>query len=434
MVAGVGSVDVALLAVAADDGWMPQTEEHLQILAYQGVTRERSSHVTKIDLVPSPAAAMGAVRAALQFSPFESAPIIPTSIITGEGFDALKTALARVLVDAPPPLDVGKPRLPIDRVFALRGIGTVVTGTLTGGALRRGEPLVVQPSGREAHARALQNHGRDVETSLPGTRTAINLPELDATGQTVPGRGEVITRPGLGDPSSNLDVLLTRSDRTDPLMGSRSKPSGSRPLKDGTHVRVYQGSGSWTARVHLLERESLLPGGRMIARLRFDSPVFVFAGDRFIVRDGAERATIAGGIILDPEPGRRALRLVAQRRFLERRAVADHADPAEAIAAWLERDRVIQRMALLRRSLFSEGQISESVAQLAARGAAMAVGDFVADAAWWKTIYQRASDLIDTLHRSHPERVGLPLSQLRSATEREFARHRVIRCLGDRSD
>ena len=129
MVAGVGSIDLSLLVVAADDGWMPQTEEHLQILTYLGVKRAVVA-LTKIDLVQNEQSTVAAIREKLKDTPFADAPIVPTSVVTGRGIDDVKTALAQVLADAPAPADIGKPRLPVDRVFKLQGIGTVVTGTL----------------------------------------------------------------------------------------------------------------------------------------------------------------------------------------------------------------------------------------------------------------------------------------------------------------
>ncbi len=145
MVAGVGSIDLALLVVAADDGWMPQTEEHLQILTYLGVSRAVVA-LTKIDLTQDEPGATAAIREKLRGTPFADAPIVPTSVVSGRGLDELKASLARVLADAPPQADIGKPRLPVDRVFKLQGIGTVVTGTLNGGTLRRGQTVVIQPA------------------------------------------------------------------------------------------------------------------------------------------------------------------------------------------------------------------------------------------------------------------------------------------------
>src|SRR2546428_8982358 len=161
MIAGIGSVDLALLAVAADDGWMPQTEEHLQILIYLGVKRAvialTKSDMGKIDGV------VAQIRAQLRDTPFATSQIIPTSVRSGEGVENLKRALASECAMLPSPNDAGKPRLFIDRAFTLRGIGTVVTGTLTGGKLRRGQNVLVQPRNFPARVRSIQSHGRDLE-------------------------------------------------------------------------------------------------------------------------------------------------------------------------------------------------------------------------------------------------------------------------------
>src|SRR5271170_7898668 len=165
MVAGVGSIDLALLVVAADDGWMPQTEEHLQILTYLGVHRAVIA-LTKIDLVADEQAASDRIRERLRGTlftetlGFADAPIVPTSVVAGRGLDDLRAALARVLAEAPPSDDIGKPRLAVDRIFTLRGVGTVVTGTLAGGTLRRGQEVTIQPSGKKTRIRNMQSHNR----------------------------------------------------------------------------------------------------------------------------------------------------------------------------------------------------------------------------------------------------------------------------------
>ena len=418
MVSGVGAVDLALFVVAADDGWMPQTEEHLQILSYLGVTRAVVA-LTKIDLAQDEAARVAAVRGKLAGSPFADAPIVPTSVVNGRGVEALRTALGTVLADAPPPRDAGKPRLPVDRVFALRGVGTVVTGTLTGGTLSRGQAVAVQPSGRTGHVRSVQNHGRDAEHGIPGTRTALNLPELDATGAAAVARGEVVTLPELGGGSLVLDVLLFRANRTEE---AAFDAGATRPLQNGKTARLHLGSGHWTARVSLLNRGELAPGGRSVARLRCERPVFALAGDRFILRDGAGRHTLAGGVVLDPEATRqRAFRRGAQRRFLERRAGETADDAAAAVAAVLERDRVAPRAGLWRRSLFSASEIDAATARLTAEGSLVAAGDYVADAAWWNRSKDRAMTLVDAEHHARPEKIGLPLARLRPGMGRDFA-------------
>src|ERR1700694_122228 len=274
MVAGVGSIDVALLVVAADDGWMPQTEEHLQILTYFGVRRAVVA-LTKADLTPDEPGAVAAIRERLRGSPFADAPIVPTSVVSGRGLDDLKATLAGVLAATPPPRDIGKPRLPVDRVFTLQGIGTVVTGTLFGGTLRRGQSVVIQPSGKATRIRSLQSHGRDVEAGGPGTRTALNLTDLRVPEDI--HRGDVVTLEALGGPSEILDVLLEIS------------PRATRVVKHGARVHAHYGSGSVAAHVALYSGNELAVGDRALAQLRLEAPAFVFAGDRFTLRDWAEQ-------------------------------------------------------------------------------------------------------------------------------------------------
>ena len=417
MVAGVGAVDVALFVVAADDGWMPQTEEHLLILGYLGVTRAVVA-LTKIDMAVDEAASIAAVRERLQGSALAQAPVVPTSTVSGRGMEELRAALQEVLADVPPPRDAGKPRLPVDRVFALRGIGTVVTGTLTGGAFQRGQAVVVQPSGRTGHVRSVQNHGREVERGLPGTRTALNLPEFPAMGEGAVTRGEVVTLPEFGGGSHVLDVLLTRSGRTEEAAFGTG---AARPLQNGKTARLHLGSGHWTVRVSLLERGELAPGGQSVARLRCERPVFAFAGDRFILRDGAGRNTLAGGTVLDPEVHRqRAFRRGAQRRFLERRAWTLE-DAAAAVGATLARDQAAPRATLLRRTGFSTAEVEDAVFRLLAEGSAFALADgFLVDAAWWKRLKDKTAGLVDREHQEHPERFGLALARLRTALTREW--------------
>jgi selenocysteine-specific elongation factor len=410
MVAGVGSIDLALIVVAADDGWMPQTEEHLQILTYLGVNRAVVA-LTKIDLVESEEKVVAALREKLADSPFAQAPIVPTSVFNARGFDEFKTTLARALSGMPPPKDIGKPRLPVDRVFTLRGIGTVVTGTLNGGTLHRGQPVIVQPSGKTTRIRAVQNHNRDVDISVPGTRTALNLPDVDADAVE---RGDVITLSELGVASNTLDVLLEKSGR---LVGT--KTGAARPLKDGARVRVHLCSANAAARVHLLDRGPLQPGGCALAQIRCETSLFAFAGDRFIVRDWPEQATLAGGLVLDADGSPRRFRIAASRVFLEQRAQK----PGEIralVQSQLARDGASRRGTLLVKSRFSAAEISDALASLAAQKSALITGDLALDPALWREIRQAAVEAIDAEHRAHPERPGLELSKLRKAVENQL--------------
>jgi len=401
MVAGVGSIDLALLVVAADDGWMPQTEEHLQILAYLGVDRAVVA-LTKTDLIEDEHRVIAAIHDKLRDTPFADAPIVPTSVVTERGLDLLKAALAQVLAGMPSPRDIGKPRLPVDRAFTLRGIGTVVTGTLIGGTLRRGQSVVIQPSGKVARIRNIQSHSRDVERGMPGTRTALNLSDVAALDDV--RRGDVITLAEFGRPSDVLDVALEVSSRA------------HRPLKDGSQVHVHHGSANARAKVVFSPRKELGPGEHALAQLRFDANVFGFVGDRFVLRDSAGQSTLAGGVVLDPDAGRKLFRSEARLSFLRRRAESP-SQVTSFVASQIARDRAIRRPQLLLKSNFSSKDISDSVSRLAAEGNLVLAGDFAIDAAGWKLLCRRAAGAIDANHHTHPEQSGLSLSDLRPNLE-----------------
>jgi selenocysteine-specific elongation factor len=404
MVAGVGSIDLLLLVVAADDGWMPQTEEHLQILNYLGVTRAVIA-LTKIDLTQDEPGAIAKIREKLRGTPFADAPIVPTSVVTGRGLDDLKKALARVLDGAPPPADIGKPWLPVDRVFKLQGIGTVVTGTLTGGTLRRGQTVVMQPSGKKTRIRTIQSHGRDVESSGPGTRTALNLSDVDAVEDI--RRGDVVTFAECGGPSEALDVLVHISLRA------------NRPIKNGARVHAHHGAGNVAARIAFYGNADLAVGESALAQMRLETPAFLFAGDRFILRDWSEHNTLGGAVVLDPDASRKLFRSEARLKFLKARAESD-GNISSFVSSQLQRDGAARKSQLLLKSRFSGAAIAETVSQQVAAGALVVAEDFVVGPGTWKRLRQLAADTIDMRHRAHPEQPGLPLANLRAVLKAEL--------------
>ncbi len=405
MVAGVGSIDLALLVVAADDGWMPQTEEHLQILSYLGV-RHGVVALTKADLAGDLAAARAAIRAQLEGSALAHAPIVPTSVINGQGLEELRTALAGVLDTTPPPADLGKARLWADRVFVLKGIGTVATGTLTGGRLRRGQLVEVQPRGHETRIRSLQSHNQEIEEAVPGMRVALNLPDVEPDSGI--RRGEVVTLPDLGSAADTWDVWLERSPRL-----THGLSPAARELHDETRVNVHLGTTSLPARLVLMNGGSLPPGQSTLAQLRLDSPVFAFAGDRFIVRDASEQSTLAGGLVLDPDANRRGFHRPAHRRFLEGLAQAP-TDPAVFVRSELARRQAAARPGLLRKSRFPSGQIADAVAEIVGQGTASLRRDWVVETSWWQALERRIIVAVETQHREHPNQPGLPLNDLKA--------------------
>ena len=406
MVAGVGAIDLALLVVAADDGWMPQTEEHLQILIYLGVRRIVVA-LTKTDLAKSIAAAEAEVRAQLEDSPFASATIVKTSISDGRTLDDLRTQLAREFLSLTPSRDLNKPRLFVDRAFSLRGIGTVVTGTLTGGKLCRGDSAVVQPVNLPARIRSLQNHNREVAEIGPGTRAALNVPDLSIAHRSADRgvrRGDIMTRDDLGNAHPIIDASVTRLARV-----ARSVSS----ILHGARVRIHHGSGNFRARIFFQDRDALAADESAIVQLRFESPIFAFVGDRFVIRDSSERQTLAGGIVLDAEATAKKFRAPEQIRFLKNRAAAS-LQPSAFVKTQLVRDHVASRSAILTKSCFSTEEISVELERLAAEKQIFLRGDFVADTQWWTAAIERALGAIDAEHKAHPHHAGLDLAQLRN--------------------
>jgi selenocysteine-specific elongation factor len=426
MIAGVGSVDLALLVVAADDGWMPQTEEHLQILNYLNVNRAVIA-LTKSDLGKSARrtdASRGEIddvvtqiRAHLRDSTFANSPIIPTSTRDNEGIDDLKQLIASELSVMEPQRDIEKPRLFIDRAFALRGIGTVVTGTLSGGTLSRGQSVIVQPQNFPGRIRSIQNHGQDVDLARPGMRTAINLPDA-AVGARSAGikRGDVVTIADLGPPSAALDVLLERS----PRLRLNQSAAAARPLKNGATVYFHHGTARVAAKIAFLEKNALACGEEAIAQLRLESPMFAFLSDRFVVRDPSERFTIAGGIVLDANGDRRNFCNAAQLALLAARATAPyHVDLC--VRSELAHRGFAQRETLLWKSNFSGDEIAAALLRLQERKAIVLRGEIAADAEEWHDLFRRASALIDTVHQNHPEQRGLELTELRAQLDDQRA-------------
>ena len=400
MIAGIGSIDLALLVVAADDGWMPQTEEHLQILHYLGV-RHGVVAITKCDLGRADAVAEQ-VRQRLQGTLLGEAPIVLTSVRRAQGLEEIKAVLTQLGESIPGPGEIGKPRLFVDRVFTMHGTGTVVTGTLSGGRLMRGETIVLQPQNRSTRIRALQSHNQPLEVALPVTRTAINLPDLRP--EEIP-RGSVLTTPANGAASHTVDVLLERSGR-DFLP--------ARPLKSASMIQIHYGSARFTARIVLLDRRELLPGERAIARLRFATPVFVYVGDRFVLRDSSGRQTVAGGVVLDADAEDVRFRSTAQRTLLQTRAAVPN-DLSTLLHTQLARDQVARNGSLLLKSNFSANQIAETIELLARGKKVFRDGEIVADAGWWNTLRARSTTAIDAEHKAHPQHPGLTIAALAAA-------------------
>ena len=270
MLAGIGSIDAVLLVVAADEGVMPQTREHLAILGLLGIDRGVIA-LTKRDLVDDEWAALATsdVRGALRGTALADAPLVEVSATARRGLDELLLALERVLGEAPVRRDVGRPRLPVDRSFTMSGFGTVVTGTLLDGSLAVGDEIAAVPGDIRGRIRGLQPHRRSLEVAQPVSRVAANLSGIDKEAVT---RGMVVARPGSLETTTVLAVRLA-------LLASASTA-----LEHDEEVKVHLGTAETMARAALLERSQLAPGETAWAQLRLATPVAVAVGDRLVIR------------------------------------------------------------------------------------------------------------------------------------------------------
>lgn len=405
MVAGVGALDIALFIIAADDGWMPQSEEHLHILTYLGIPNIIIA-LTKADLCEDVPFSVEMLRDELQDTSIAEAPIIPVSAITGEGIDQLKATIIQHLQNCQPQQDALKPRLAIDRIFSPKGTGTVVTGTLTGGSIHIGDSLIAQPVGIPAKVRYIQSHSQALERALPGMRTALNLPDLpiDAPGKPGAKRGLTLTTQSCGVSTDTLDIHLQRLAR--PIPGT--KP---RALKHMETVMIHHGSARCRARVILHDRTHLNPGEDCLAQLRLENPLFLLTGDRVVLRDGSQQSTLAGGTVLDALPARQGFRTESRETFLNARA-AEPNDPAVYIRTRLLRDKVINAQQVLCNHPFHPDTIRQASEQLIAEGSVIRHNDLLIHSKWWKSLQDQAEKSIRDWHKQHQDLPSMPLDNL----------------------
>ncbi len=311
MLAGVGPVRLVLFVVAADEGWRAQSEEHLQIVDVLGAQGGVVA-LTKADLVDPPRLEeVGAeVVERLRGTALEGSPIVPCSAATGRGLEELLASLDAMVETAPEPQRDGRARLFVDRVFAIRGAGTVVTGTLTGGAIAVGEEVEIYPLGRRVRVRSLQTHKRPVEVARPVSRVAANL--VGAEREEL-ARGDVVGPPGAWRPTRVLEARIR------PVRGL------VHPLTTRGAYMLHAGSAERDARLRLYGVSEVRTDGAF-ARITLSAPLVLAVGDRFVLRETGRRETVAGGIVLDPDPPTRP-GPDPTRRLLARETAAPEALP-----------------------------------------------------------------------------------------------------------
>lgn len=289
MVAGATGIDLVALVIAADEGVMPQTREHMEICELLRV-KQGLVVLTKTDLVDDPDwldMVKEDVADFLKGTFLEGASILPVSSANGEGIPELREALARMVAEVEPRSADGPFRLPVDRVFSMRGFGTVVTGTSLSGRIRIGDPVMLYPSQLKTKVRGLQVHNQEVQEVLPGQRTAINFQGME---RALIQRGDVAATPGALVATHMVDVHME-------LLSS-----SPRPLKNRAKIRFHTGTAEHLATAVLLGTDEVLPGQRAFAQIRLDHPIAALRGDRFVMRSYSPVQTIGGGTILHPLP------------------------------------------------------------------------------------------------------------------------------------
>ena len=289
MVAGATGIDLVALVIAADEGVMPQTREHMEICELLHV-KKGLVVLTKTDLVDDPdwlEMVREDIVEFLKTTFLEGCEIIAVSAVTGQGLEELRKSLARLFAEVEPKSSEGPFRLAIDRVFTMRGFGTVITGTSISGRLQIGDPVVIYPNGLKSKVRGIQVHGNDVQEVLPGQRTAVNLQGME---RALIERGDVLASAGALSTSHMIDIQLELLE------------SAPRPLKHRAKIRFHTGTAEHLATIILLDRQELKPGEKTFAQIRLDQPTAVLRGDRFVLRSYSPVQTIGGGEVLHPLP------------------------------------------------------------------------------------------------------------------------------------
>lgn len=410
MLAGVGGIDAALFVIAADEGVMPQTREHLAILDILQIEGGVIA-LTKIDLIEDEDwidLVEEDVREVLRGTVLEDVPIVRVSSQDGRGIPDLREKFDNLLAKRPPRQDLRRPRLPVDRVFSIAGFGTVVTGTLHDGKLKVGEEVEILPRTLHGRIRGLQTHKQKENIAIPGSRTAINITGV-STDQIQ--RGDVVAHIGDYGSTRRLDVRF------------RLLPDASAQLKHNLEVKLFIGSAEVLARVRTLGKDRLSPGEEGWLQLETKEPVVAVRGDHYILRRPSPGETIGGGIVVDPNPKGRHKRFAAG--LIERLASLAEGTPA---------DILIQSLATLgaapMREVANHANLEESDAQTAIdelirrnilviledeKGELLVHSDIlVSNSSYWEQLSTETLYEVENYHIRHPLRSGMPKEELKS--------------------
>jgi len=408
MLAGATGIDFVLLVVAADDGPMPQTREHLEIIDLLGLGRGAVA-LTKCDLVDAERCAEVEAHTTglLAGTSLEGSPVLRVSSVTGEGLEALRDHLAIEAVATQARDGRGRFRLAVDRAFVLKGTGVVVTGTAHSGTVAIDDRLVLSPRGLDVRVRGIHAQNAAAERGLAGQRCALNLTGTKLEKDNV-SRGDWLVAPELHSPTDRLDIEL------------RVARHAERPLRHWTPVHAHLGAARITGRVAVLEGDALAPGTTGLVQLVLDAPTLALRGDRVILRDQSARQTLGGGRVLDDAPptrGRRSAQRLAVLRALGRD------DPLEALAELVE---LVPGGVDLRRYVRLWNLDDAAAARLHGQPALVEVPGPTGPVAFspqrWSSLQARLLETLSAEHEQHPERLGPDRERLRRLTDPSLPR------------
>jgi selenocysteine-specific elongation factor len=415
MLAGVGGVDCALLVVDAGEGWQLQSAEHLAILDLLGIATGVVA-ITKVDLVgPDRVAEVAAeVRQRLEGTTLAGAVVVETAAPARLGLDRLRAELDRALDQVAEPPDRGRPRLPVDRVFSIRGSGTVVTGTLSGGTLGADAEAVLLPAGRRVRIRGLQAHGRPVRHATPARRVAVNLAGV-ATAEV--NRGDVLVLPGQWRPTRTADCRL------------RCLPGAPAPLRARGAYLLYAGAAEAAVRLQPLDAIEVPPGEHALVRLHLETPLVLDPFEPVVLRDSGRDETVGGGPVLDPFPPSAVRGTTARVRRIEELEAREAAGPTGLVARVLAERSLVALADLPALAAASRGQADGMLDAAAEQGQARR-GRAVAWApAAWRKAKESVLAAVAAHHRAEPLAPGMP-AQLARAAAHPGSAGRLARATG----
>lgn len=406
MLAGASTIDLAILVIAANEGIMPQTSEHLDILKLLDI-KKGLVVVTKVDIAEPDYLLLVVedIRQTVQGTFLENAPVVQASIVTGRGLDELVLTLDQLTREMPPKDTTLPMRLFIDRVFTRTGFGTVITGTLVSGILKTGDPIEILPQRISGRVRQIENHGELVTQAKAGQRLGINLTGIKRTDLI---RGNCLVAPGYLTSTTMFDGtvnLLTNCPR---------------PLNNNTRVRLHLGSGEFLGRVALLDKDRINPGEKGLFQFRSESPLAITKNDRFVMRFYAPPATIGGGQVIDPRPVRHK-RL--QKEVIDYLTRSETATPAEAIEQILRHTpgNVLEIKHLARKTGLPLPMIESILKKLVSANTLVrsASGSFLMHQQNFSAFKERILEALNGLHQKEPLRLNITTQEVRLRTVAE---------------